>query len=124
MNSDVERWVDRTSLVAGAVAVVLSPIPLADEVVMVPLLGALSWRIGVSHGLSARELPWAKLGAAAVAGLAARAVAGLAFALVPGVSAVTNALSAVALTRGFAVTAEGICAGAAHDEAPAVAAVA
>ncbi len=99
MGPTVERVVRRTSLLTAALGVVLSPIPLADELLLLPIYGLMTRRIGKEHGLSAQGIPWRPIAATAVAGLAARAAVNVTVAYIPGVAAVANAVSAAALTR-------------------------
>jgi uncharacterized protein (DUF697 family) len=89
----------QTTLVSAALGVVLSPIPLADELLLVPIYGVMTARIGRARGVSLQEVRWRPIGTAIVAGLAARAAANVGFAFVPGVAAVANAVSAAALTK-------------------------
>jgi uncharacterized protein (DUF697 family) len=95
----VERLIRRTSVVTGALGVVLSPIPLADELLLVPVYGVLAARIGRDHGLAARRIPWRPIFVTTIAGLAARAAVNVTVSYIPGVAAVANAATAVALTR-------------------------
>jgi uncharacterized protein (DUF697 family) len=90
-----------TSVFAGLLGAVLSPIPLADEIMLLPIYGALSLRIGWAHGLNPFRVPWRPIAVTAINGLAARAVINLAVALTPGVAAVANAASAFALTEWY-----------------------
>ncbi len=99
MDDAVRAVVNRTAVLSAGIAAVLSPIPMADEVVFIPVLGVMAWRIGRVHGLRAAEIPWRPVAMTAAAGLVARATVNLAFALIPGVAAVSNAVSAVTLTR-------------------------
>ena len=46
MTEAVRKLLARTSMVTGALAVVLSPIPLADEIVFLPVFGVMAARIG------------------------------------------------------------------------------
>jgi uncharacterized protein (DUF697 family) len=99
MGPTVERVVRRTSLLTGALGVVLSPIPLADELLLLPIYALMARRIGKEHGLASQRIPWRPITTTAVAGLAARAAINITVAYIPGVAAVANAVSAVALTQ-------------------------
>lgn len=101
-----------SGLGAAAIAIVLSPVPLADELVIGPGLLAIAAIIGRDRGLRLGELPWRTLAAAAVAGLGARAALNVAVATLPGVAAVVNAATAFALTRAYADWADRTCAAA------------
>lgn len=99
MNRKVQVSIRVTGVTATALGVVLSPIPLADEPILVPVYGAMAVAIGASNGLSPVEIPSRKVGLAIGGGLAARGVANLAFAFIPGVAAAANAVSAAVLTE-------------------------
>lgn len=97
--SRIKRVVLRTTVASAALGVVLSPIPLADELVLLPVYGLMATRIGRAHGLGLTSVPWRPIFAAVAAGLASRAAVNVAFAFIPGVAAVANAVSAAALTQ-------------------------
>jgi uncharacterized protein (DUF697 family) len=99
MTESVRKLVSRTSYVAGAIAVVLSPIPLADEVALLPVFGVMTGRIARTHGLKLRDVPWRPIATTTLAALTARATLNLAVSYIPGVAAVANAVSAVTITH-------------------------
>jgi len=103
MSAEAKKAVDRivlqTTVTAGVLGVGLSPVPLADEILLVPIYAVMTARIGRARGVDLRAIPWRPVGAAILAGLAARAAANVSFALIPGVAAVANCVSAVALTK-------------------------
>ena len=101
MQEDVDRLIRRTSILTAALGVILSPIPLADELLLLPIYGVMTTRIGKVHGLAGRQIPWRPIAATAVAGLAARAAVNVTVSYIPGVAAAANAVSAVALTQYF-----------------------
>lgn len=94
---------------AAAIAAVLSPIPLADEVVLFPGLLGLGAAVGRAQGLSLRALPWDAFATTAAIGLAARAGVNLAVSYLPGIAAVANATTAYALTHAFGAWAHAAC---------------
>lgn len=98
-NGDAKQTIHKTSATAALLAAVLSPVPLADEFVLVFVYGEMARRIGRSHGLSARTIPWKPIALTTVHGLVARAAVNLAVAFMPGIAAVANAASAVILTE-------------------------
>ncbi len=98
-NKQVSRVIWQTTVASAALGVVLSPIPLADELLLVPIYGAMAFRIGRAREVPVTQVPWRPIGTAIFAGLAARAAANVGFAFIPGVAAVANAISAVALTK-------------------------
>lgn len=110
MTPRAKRIVRATGLGAAAIAAILSPVPLADELVLGPGLLGIGAMVGLDRGLAWCELPWRALAATAVAGLGARAALNLAFSPVPGVAAVVNAATAFALTRAYADWADRACA--------------
>jgi uncharacterized protein (DUF697 family) len=105
----VKRIILQTTIASGALGVILSPIPLADELLLVPIYAVMTARIGRARGLRLGSVPWSPIGAAIVGGLAARAAANVSFAFIPGVAAVANAVSAVALTRLIGAYADSAC---------------
>ena len=99
-----------TSVVTAGIGAVLSPIPLADEIVLVPIYGVLTWRIARVHHLAFRAIPWKPIWKTALAGLAARAAANITVAYIPGVAAAANAATAAALTELFGSYVDTACA--------------
>jgi uncharacterized protein (DUF697 family) len=110
MMEQVHKVVSRTSVVAGAIAAVLSPVPMADEIAFVPVLGIMASRIGKAHGLAARDIPWRPIAQTTLATLTARATINVAVAYIPGVAAVANAVTAFAMTRFLGGYIDGACA--------------
>jgi uncharacterized protein (DUF697 family) len=90
--------VTRTAIASAALGAVLSPIPMADEIALVPIYALMAARIGRAHGLALAKLPWRPIAKTTFSGLGVRAGLNVAFAFVPGVAAVANATSAAALT--------------------------
>jgi uncharacterized protein (DUF697 family) len=110
MSPRVERLIRRTSILTAALGVVLSPLPLVDELFFLPIYGVLTSRIAKDHHLLFRQVPWKPICATALAGLAARAAVNLTVSYVPGVAAAASAASAVALTQFFGHYVDGACA--------------
>ena len=110
MTRQVSRSIHVTSGVAASIAAVLSPIPMADEIVFVPLFGWLARRIAREHGLGWTKMPWRAISKTTLNGLVARATINLAVSFVPGVAAVANAVSAVLLTQFLGRYIDGACA--------------
>ena len=105
----VTAIIHRTSAIAAGIGAALSPIPLADEIVLMPVFALMAARIGRAHGLAAGELPWKPILLTAATGLAARGAINLTVSFVPGVAAVANAISAAALTEIVGRHAERAC---------------
>jgi uncharacterized protein (DUF697 family) len=95
----VSRTIHRTSILAGAFGAVLSPIPLIDEVVLMPVYTMMTARIAKARGVALRAVPWKAITKTTIGGLAARGVVNLSVAFIPGVAAVANAVTAAALTE-------------------------
>jgi uncharacterized protein (DUF697 family) len=95
-DKQVKRVITQTTIASAALAVVFSPIPLVDELLLAPIYGVMAARIGRARS---GPVPWRPVGKAIAAGLAARAAANIGFAFIPGVAAVANAISAAALTK-------------------------
>jgi uncharacterized protein (DUF697 family) len=110
MTDRVRKLVARTSVVTGTLAVVLSPIPLADEIVFLPVFGVMTARVGKAHQLRLRDVPWRPIARTTIAALAARATLNLAVSYIPGVAAVANAISAVTVTHMLGRYVDGACA--------------
>jgi hypothetical protein len=83
---------------------------LVDELLLLPIYGALASRIGKDHDLTFGQMPWKPICATALAGLAARAAVNLTVSYVPGVAAAANAVSAIALTQFFGRYVDEACA--------------
>jgi uncharacterized protein (DUF697 family) len=96
---DVARAIRRASLTAAALGVVLSPVPLADELALLPVYGVMTAQIARYRGVGLRRVPWRPLAVTAVTGLAARAAVNLTVSYIPIVAAVANAASGMALTQ-------------------------
>ena len=109
MISKVRNAIRISGIVSAGVAAVLSPIPLADEIMMLPILTALTLRIGSAHELPLGEIPWKPVGVAAAKALGARAVGNLAVAGFPGVALIANAVSAYALSGYVGREADRLC---------------
>jgi uncharacterized protein (DUF697 family) len=110
MTEDVKAMVHGTSAVTAVVAAVLSPIPLVDELVLMPVYGAMATRIGRLHGLSPGAMPWRPIFSTTLNGLVARALANLTVSYIPGVAAAANAASAVLLTEFLGRYIDDVCA--------------
>jgi uncharacterized protein (DUF697 family) len=127
MSGDVEGQVKgviwQTSLLSAAMGVVFSPVPLVDEILLMPVYGVMAARIGKARGLELGQVPWKAVFGAAAAGLAARAAVNVSFAFIPGVAAVANAISAAALTRLLGGYVDGVCRDGVAATPPFVAAV-
>ena len=101
MNPDIARIIRRTTYATVVLGVVLSPIPLADEILLLPAYGLLTLRIANAHRLSAANIPWRPIARTALAGLGARAAVNITVSYIPFVAAAANAASAAALTQIF-----------------------
>lgn len=97
--SDTAKIVRTTTALSAATAVLLSPIPFADELVLLGVYAGMSLAIGKTFALSPREVPWRPIAKRVVGGLAARAAVSGLVGFIPGVAAIANAVSAAALTR-------------------------
>jgi uncharacterized protein (DUF697 family) len=108
-DANVDRVIRRASILSAALGVVLSPIPLADELLLLPVYGVMTTRIARQRGLATRAIPWRPVMATAAAGLAARAAVNVTVSYILGVAAFANAVSAVALTQFFGRYVDGAC---------------
>jgi uncharacterized protein (DUF697 family) len=100
MTPDVKAAIRRTSVASAVIGAVLSPIPLVDELVLMPVYLGMAARIAKLHDLrgKGRAVPWRPIAWTTVNGLLARAAANVAVSYIPGVAAVANAASAALLT--------------------------
>jgi uncharacterized protein (DUF697 family) len=99
MKLSVRVAVHGSSGAAAGIAALLSPLPLADELALLPLYGLLAVHIGRAHELKLADMPWKPIARTALGGLAVRAAASVAGSWVPGVAALVNAVTAIALTE-------------------------
>ena len=104
-----KKIVWQTTLFSAALGAVLSPIPFADEIILVPVYGIMAARIGKVHGLRLMEMPWKPISGAITAGLATRAALNVVVAFIPGLAAISNAVSATMLTRRLGHYADTLC---------------
>jgi uncharacterized protein (DUF697 family) len=98
---DIDRTIRRATIASVAIGVILSPIPLADELVFLPGAGVFAAKIARAHGLQLVDVPWRPIALTALAGLGARAAVNVTVSYIPFVAAAANAASAAALTRFF-----------------------
>jgi uncharacterized protein (DUF697 family) len=110
VNAAVRALIHRTSVVSAGLGVLLSPIPLLDELALFPVYAVLSRRIGRDYELSWEQMPWRPILKSTTVGLLARAAVNVAFIAVPGVAAVTSAATAAALTEILGKHVDGLCA--------------
>lgn len=107
---EAERAIAQATVAAAALGVVLSPIPLADELALLPIYGWLTLRVARAHALAPRDVPWKPLAKTAVVGLAARAALNVGVSYIPGVAALANATTGAALTQIYGACAMRACA--------------
>jgi uncharacterized protein (DUF697 family) len=98
---ELDRTIRRATVASIAIGIVLSPIPLADELVFLPASGAFAAKIARMHDLQLTEVPWGPIARTALSGLAARAAINVTVSYIPFVAAAANAASAAALTQFF-----------------------
>ncbi len=97
MNEEVTAVVHRTSVASATIGIVLSPVPLLDELVLIPVLAAMTKRIARAHGID--RVPWRPIRKSTAVGLVARGLVNAVFIPVPGVSTAVDAATAAALTE-------------------------
>ena len=98
MNDAVRSIVQRNTLASAVIGAVLSPIPLIDELVLIPFYLRMAAKIGRSHALARGQMPWRPVTRTTLNGLLARAAVNVTVSYIPGVAAAANAASAAALT--------------------------
>jgi len=109
MTDLVKAIVRRTTVASAVVGAVLSPIPLVDELVLLPVYLRMAAKIGGTHDLKLRDVPWRPIGWTTVNGLLARAGANVAVSYLPGVAAAANAATAAVLTSYLGDYIDGAC---------------
>jgi uncharacterized protein (DUF697 family) len=85
--------------IAGLASVVVHPIPAADDIVVVPVHYALCLQTARARGVSIFKLPWRNIQRIIWYGAGARFVVNFSLAIVPFVGAVSNCVTAIALTE-------------------------
>jgi uncharacterized protein (DUF697 family) len=115
--AEVARDIRRAAIAAAALGVVLSPIPLADEIVLLPAYGLLTAKIAASRRMRLRAVPWRPIALTALAGLGARAAVNVAVSYVPLLAAAANAVTAAALTTVLGRYVDSACEDAAQGRA-------
>jgi uncharacterized protein (DUF697 family) len=107
MEPDVRAIVHRTSIVSATIGVVLSPIPLLDELVLIPVFAVLAKRIAKLHAVA--KVPWRPIVKSTAVGLVARGMVNLTVVAIPGVSTAVDAASAAALTEILGEYVDNVC---------------
>jgi len=107
MEPDVRALIHRASIVSATIGVVLSPIPLLDELALIPVFAAMTKRIARLHAVA--RVPWRPIVKSAAVGLVARGIVIFPFSPVPGVSAAVDAATAAALTEILGEYVDAVC---------------
>ena len=87
------------SATTAVVSFVTQPIPLLDELVVIPMHYLLCVRLASAHGVKRKDLPWKQIKKIIWYGAGARALANVSLGLVPVVGMFSNAVTAIALTE-------------------------
>jgi uncharacterized protein (DUF697 family) len=106
---DVARAIRAASIAAAGISGVRSPVPLADELALVPVYAWLTVRVARARGKTTQEVPWSPLAKTAFVGLLVRGGIDVTVAPIPGVAAVINASTAVALTVIYGACVDHVC---------------
>lgn len=104
---EVRALVHKTSVVSATIGVVLSPIPLLDELVLIPVYAAMTKKIAKHHAVE--KVPWRPFAKSATAGLIARGIVNLAFVAIPGVSTAVDAATAAGLAEILGEHVDALC---------------
>jgi uncharacterized protein (DUF697 family) len=99
MERKTRRITNAYSGVAAVAAFFTQPVPMLDEVIVVPIHYGLTVRLAQSRGVSIFKLPWRSVQRIIWYGAGARLVANMSLGLVPVVGAFANSITAVALTE-------------------------
>ncbi len=95
----VQKMINRTSVTSAVIGAILSPIPLVDEILLLPIYANMARRIARLRELPRKQMPWRPILRTTMNGLMARAGLNLAVSFIPGVAAIANAASAAVLTQ-------------------------
>jgi len=87
------------SATTAVVSFVTQPIPLLDELVVIPMHYLLCVRLASAHGVKRKDLPWKQIKKIIWYGAGARVLANVSLGLVPVVGMFSNAVTAIALTE-------------------------
>jgi uncharacterized protein (DUF697 family) len=99
MEESTRRHTHVHARASAAAAFVLHPIPFLDEILIVPIHYALCVRVARARAVPIADLPWERVGKVIWYGAAARYVGNFTAKLVPFLGAVSNPLTAIALTE-------------------------
>lgn len=95
----ITRTIRRASVAAAGISVVFSPVPLVDELVLAVMYTWVTVSVAHARGKPVREVPWGPLAKTALVGLVVRGGIDAPAGQIPGLTALVNATTAVALTR-------------------------
>ncbi len=99
MEQRTRRITNIYSGVSAVAAFVTQPIPMLDELIVVPIHYALCVKLARSRNFSILKLPWKPIKKIIWYGAAARLVGNFSLGLVPIVGMFSNAITAIALTE-------------------------
>jgi len=99
MEVETRRLTNKYSGVAAVASFFAQPVPVLDELIVVPLHYRLIRRLAEERGVSPKTLPWPQLRRIIWYGAAARLVGNLSVGFVPVVGMFSNAITAIALTE-------------------------
>jgi hypothetical protein len=84
--------------ITAAAAFVVAPIPVVDEVVVLPLQGFFAWKLMKKRGYQLRRAPWLRMAALVGAGIGARIVSRVTLGVLYPAGAFANAITTAAGT--------------------------
>lgn len=99
MEQRTRRLTNIYSGVSAVAAFVTQPVPMLDELIVVPIHYALCVKVARSRNFSILKLPWRPIKKIIWYGAAARLVGNFSIGLVPIVGMFSNAITAIALTE-------------------------
>jgi uncharacterized protein (DUF697 family) len=102
MNRETRHLTNRHAAVAAVASFIAQPIPAADELVVIPIHYVLAGKLWRRSGVPLLKVPWWRVNKLIWGGAAARLVVNFTFGLVPVAGAVSNAVTALALTEWLA----------------------
>jgi uncharacterized protein (DUF697 family) len=99
MEPKSRRITNMTSGVTAVTAFITGPIPLLDEVVVIPMHYYFVLRMAKARGVSPLQLPWRNIQRVIWYGAGARFVGNVTLGLIPLTGSLVNSVTAIALTE-------------------------
>jgi uncharacterized protein (DUF697 family) len=99
MTTETRRILRRYRIASAVTSVVTHPVPLVDELFVIPIHYAFVVRLARARGVKVRDVPWRQVQQLIWGGAGVRFGFDLAFGVVPVAGAIAHAITASALTQ-------------------------